>query len=176
MTIEGPFISLTGTEIVTANYLNDVSVTHGIRYWYHVVGVYINPDGISVPSNLADGYIPLSEDDDLIDFPVTALLGNFPNPFNPYTTIGFTVGAGFASIQSASNAGVGLVATHVTLDIFNIRGQRVRTLVSGIKEPGHHSVTWDSTDDRGQSVSSGIYFYRLKVGDFVETQRMLLLK
>jgi hypothetical protein len=91
------------------------------------------------------------------------LLANFPNPFNPNTTINFTVGAGLAS-------------TRVTLEIFNIRGQRVRTLISGMKEPGHHSIVWDSTDGRGQSVSSGIYFYRLTAGDFVETRRMLLLK
>jgi hypothetical protein len=109
---------------------------------------------------------------------------NFPNPFNPKTTINFTVGSGLASTQVstiASYAGHAPLeqphsSVHVTLEIFNIRGQRVRTLVSGIKEPGHHSIVWDSTDGRGQSVSSGIYFYRLTAGDFVETRRMLLLK
>jgi hypothetical protein len=114
----------------------------------------------------------------------TALLGNFPNPFNPNTTINFTVGTGLDSAQVStivSYAGHAPLeqphsSVHVTLEIFNIRGQRVRTLVSGVKEPGHHSIVWDSTDGRGQSVSSGIYFYRLTAGDFVETRRMLLLK
>jgi hypothetical protein len=103
-------------------------------------------------------------DYDMTEIPaITQLIGNFPNPFNPYTTIQFSVAAELAS-------------AHVRLEIFNIRGQRVRTLVNDIKLPGHHSVVWDGRDDHGRSVGSGVYFYRLQAGDFSQTKRMLLLK
>jgi flagellar hook assembly protein FlgD len=101
--------------------------------------------------------------DTLPEITITALHPNHPNPFNPYTTIRFSVGAGLAS-------------AHVSLDIFNIRGQRVRTLVSGYKQPGHHSVVWNGRDNDGRAVGSGVYFYRLQAGEFTETRRMLLLK
>jgi flagellar hook assembly protein FlgD len=64
----------------------------------------------------------------------------------------------------------------VVLEIFNIRGNRVRTLISGYKEAGIHNVIWDSTDDNGNTVSSGIYFYRMETANFTQSKRMLLLK
>lgn len=60
---------------------------------------------------------------------------------------------------------------HVKLDIYNILGQKVETLVDEQKEPGYHSVTWDASD-----VASGIYFYKLQAGEFTQTKRMTLLK
>ena len=85
---------------------------------------------------------------------------NFPNPFNPYTTIKFSIGE------------VG----NVVLNVYNVRGQRVRTLQNEHREPGHHSVIWDGTDDYGRAMSSGIYFYRIVAGENVATRRMLLMK
>jgi flagellar hook assembly protein FlgD len=66
--------------------------------------------------------------------------------------------------------------THVRIDIFNIRGQLVRTLVNGEFAPGEHSVVWNGTDCSGQSVGSGVYFYRMTVGEHVETNKMILMK
>ena len=60
---------------------------------------------------------------------------------------------------------------HVTLKIFNVLGQEVATLVDGIREPGYHQVSWD-----GSNMASGIYFCRLKAGDFTARRGMLLLK
>jgi hypothetical protein len=90
-------------------------------------------------------------------------LSNHPNPFNPYTTIEFSVV-------------VGLAPTHVLLEVFNIRGQRVRTLISEYMPSGNHSVVWDGRDDSGRPVGSGVYLYRLQAGEISETRRMLLLK
>jgi flagellar hook assembly protein FlgD len=87
---------------------------------------------------------------------------NFPNPFNPETTIQFTIGN----------------VENVILHVYNVRGQRVRTLLDGSREfeTGQHSVVWDGTDDLGRSMSSGIYFYRITVGEDTAVRRMLLMK
>jgi serine protease len=88
------------------------------------------------------------------------LLQNYPNPFNPSTSINF----------SLPNGG------EVRLEVYNILGARVATLVNGPMSAGRHSVVWNSTTDNGQSVASGIYFYRLVTGDQIQTRKMMLLK
>ena len=89
-----------------------------------------------------------------------ALGQNYPNPFNPSTVIPY---------QLAS-------AGHVRLDVFNVLGQRVATLVDGAQLAGFHSVRWDATDRFGRSVASGVYLYRLLVdGSVQQTKRMVLV-
>ena len=90
----------------------------------------------------------------------TRLLGNAPNPFNPSTAIGFAL----------SRRG------EVRLEVYNVGGQRVRTLASGVWEAGTHSVTWDGRDLSGGLVSSGVYFYRFESGDYSESKRMTLVR
>jgi hypothetical protein len=85
---------------------------------------------------------------------------NYPNPFNPSTKIEFTL----------AKSGI------VTLQIYNVLGRKVRTLVSENLPSGYKSVMWDGKSDEGNEVASGVYFYQLKVGDFSEPKRMLLLK
>jgi hypothetical protein len=88
------------------------------------------------------------------------LYQNYPNPFNPTTKIEFTL----------SKSGF------VTLQIYDILGRKVRTLVLEELSSGYKSVIWDGKNDDGKDVASGIYFYRLKIGDFSESKKMLLLK
>lgn len=83
-----------------------------------------------------------------------------PNPFNPSTTIEFSVAR----------------EARVDLSVFDVAGRRVRTLVSESKTPNAYRVTWDGTDDSGQRVASGVYFYRMTAGSFTETRKMVLLK
>ena len=99
----------------------------------------------------------------------TQLLGNFPNPFNPSTTIRFSLSFG---------EGRGEGASPVQINIYNIRGQRVRTLLDGSREfgDGEHSVVWNGQDDYGNQVGSGVYLYRMKVGEYQLVRRMLLVK
>lgn len=85
---------------------------------------------------------------------------NHPNPFNPNTTISFSLPA----------------AEHVKLDIYNVNGQVVRTLIDRNMPDGTHTVEWDSTDETGNPVASGIYFYRLSAGDKSLTKKMSLVK
>ena len=85
---------------------------------------------------------------------------NYPNPFNLSTTIRYTIPT----------------RSTVTIFIYNIMGQKVNTIVDETKRAGSHTAYWDGTDKAGKVVSTGVYFYRLHAGDFVETKRMLLLK
>ncbi len=90
----------------------------------------------------------------------TLLAQNTPNPFNPSTTIRFTLADG----------------GDTELQVFDVRGNNIKRLVAGSLAAGDHSVTWDGTDEDGQRVPSGVYFYRLRSGAYEGLQRMLLLK
>ena len=85
---------------------------------------------------------------------------NYPNPFNPVTTIEYGIPT----------------RSQVTIEIFNVLGQRVRTLVNGTQSAGSYRVEWAGTDDAGQSVPTGVYLYRFQAGDVVQTKKMLLIK
>ena len=89
-----------------------------------------------------------------------ALFQNFPNPFNPSTTIRFTVAA----------------ESPVELLIFNVQGQKVRTLIEDSRTAGSYRVVWDGRNDRGKLVATGVYFYRLKIGPYLSVKKMLLIK
>ncbi len=90
----------------------------------------------------------------------TALHNNYPNPFNPETTISYSVKD----------------REPVTLEIYNIKGQLVKTLVKGIQEPGNHTIVWNGTDDNGRSVSSGVYYYKMQAGKYSSTKKMIMMK
>jgi hypothetical protein len=85
---------------------------------------------------------------------------NYPNPFNPQTNIEFYLSR----------------ASDVTIEIYNVMGQKVRGLVSERLSAGQKLVTWDGKDKNGAAVSSGVYFYRITAEDFEETRKMVLLK
>ncbi|MCA9784867.1 MAG: T9SS type A sorting domain-containing protein, partial [Candidatus Cloacimonetes bacterium] len=85
---------------------------------------------------------------------------NYPNPFNPSTHIRFRLA----------------MDARVTLEVFNLLGQKVRRLASSQYPAGAHTVVWDGLSDAGTPAASGIYFYRLSAGEFVQSRRMLLLR
>lgn len=93
-----------------------------------------------------------------------SLSANYPNPFNPVTGIRYTVG----SKQT--------YPVPVTLRVYNVLGQLVRTLVNEPKESGTHEVSWDGKDGNGNEVASGVYFYSLKAGNFTQTKKMVLIR
>jgi len=100
-----------------------------------------------------------NEDPNLVPF-TTALDKNYPNPFNPETTIRF----------STKEAG------QVRLSIYNLKGQLIRNLVDENKAAGQHRVIWNGKDDRGSNVASGIYFYRMDATNYSATKKMMLMK
>jgi hypothetical protein len=89
-----------------------------------------------------------------------SLSQNYPNPFNPSTEIRFALPK----------------SCEVRVEVLNVLGQTIRTLASGLQTAGIHFVTWDGTDEKGNSVSSGVYFYRVVSDEFTTSRKMLLLK
>ena len=85
---------------------------------------------------------------------------NYPNPFNPTTTIKYAL---FQSSQ-------------VTISVYDMLGRFVKTLVNNTQEPGVKTIQWDAKDEQGNRISAGVYIYKLKSGDFMETKEMILLK
>ena len=101
----------------------------------------------------------VSTDEDLIPL-VTKLNQNYPNPFNPETTINYSL---------KENA-------KVSINIYNIKGQKVRTLIKDKLEAGDYSIIWNGKNDNNKPVSSGIYFYKHKTSKYENTKKMILLK
>ncbi|MEZ4764492.1 MAG: FlgD immunoglobulin-like domain containing protein [Calditrichia bacterium] len=105
-----------------------------------------------VPTGIRDGSENLPDTPQLFD--------NYPNPFNPGTNIRF-------ALPSAQD---------IQLNIYNARGQQVRSLANGNYLPGNHNLFWDATNDNGERVASGVYFYQLRAGVFQQSQKMLLIQ
>ena len=91
---------------------------------------------------------------------ISQLIGNYPNPFNPETTISYNIKE----------------ADLVSLDIYNVKGQKVKSLVNDRQTAGRHDIVWNGKDDNGKSVSSGVFFYRMKSGKYTSTKKMILMK
>ncbi len=89
-----------------------------------------------------------------------ALHQNYPNPFNPITSISYNL----------PNDGL------VKINIYNIMGTIIKTLVNGFQKSGYNSVQWNATNNRNEPVSGGLYLYTIHVGEFRRTKKMLLLK
>ena len=89
-----------------------------------------------------------------------SLYQNFPNPFNPVTTLRYDL----------PENGI------VTIIIYDMLGRDVKTLISEYQDPGYRSIIWDATNDYGKPVSAGVYLYKIQASDFVQTKKMVLLK
>ena len=151
------FVPAPGTEVhSTADpYWTDPD-NHGSGVYYKVTAVdhagnESDPASPDMTTGSGDGRLPQA----------FALGQNVPNPFNPSTTIYYDVPLGGGD---------------VSIRVFDVAGRLVRTLVSGHQSAGAKSVTWSGVNDRGQSVSSGIYFYRMTAPGFTRTKKMVLLR
>ncbi len=128
-------------------------------YCYTITPYNIIGDGGTATSN--DIVVEITYADFVLNPEIE--LSNFPNPFNPSTTIEFNLPQSFETAK---------------IEIFNIKGQRVKTFSNlQITQSSNHQITWNGTDENHKSVSSGIYFYQLKVDDkIVKTRKMMLIK
>jgi hypothetical protein len=128
-----------------------IGTASGGRFKIHL-GFSSRPSG-QIPTdidNSDDSPLPL----------VFNLKPNYPNPFNPTTAIDYSIPK----------------HGHVSLAVFNIIGQRVKTIVDGDQSAGNYTVYWDGKDEFGQPVASGIYIYRLSAENESKTRKMVLLK
>jgi hypothetical protein len=135
------------TEVETGNtYTAGVSAHYSSGFESEIVTVDFTFTGVGTNPNV----IP----------EVTVLNGNYPNPFNPTTDIVYGV---------AEDA-------NVTIEIYNVRGQKVKTLVDEYQDAGSYRVNWNGTNDNNQQLSSGIYFYKMDSGRYTSTKKMILMK
>lgn len=125
-----------------------------------VTGPTIAP-GFSGRQCFSVTYYPLDADDANPGLSYSFELSqNRPNPFNPSTRVDYSLAR----------------KSHVNIEVFNILGQRVITLVDGEQEAGPHYVVWEGRDGTGNQVASGIYFYKMVAGDYVQTRKMALMR
>jgi len=154
MTNASGAFTLTG---VPGNATYTISVSRAGYHTNNETQITVEESNFVLPSPIV--MRPTSEADVTKPF-VTALRANYPNPFNPSTTIAFD--------------------THkdgrVVIDIFNIKGQKVKALVNDVRQAGSHKIVWNGQDDFGRDVSSGIYFYRMQTEGYAATRKMLLMK
>lgn len=152
----------------------EVAVLRGHHSW--VSGVAFSPDGLLLASAAADGFTLLwgnpqptaveeterSTEGSLARPASYTLAQSIPNPFNPQTTIRYALPE----------------PAEIRLVIYDLTGQRIRTLVQGVQQPGWYTVGWAGRDEEGREVASGIYLYRMEAMDrgFAETKRMLLVR
>ena len=142
-------------EVTETEYL-DTDVPVG-TYTYYATAIY-NEEYESSPSNQVT--IDHTDANETVVPAVTALKGNYPNPFNPETTISF-------SLKEAN---------HVVLEIYDIKGKKVRTLVNDYLSASEHEIVWDGKNESRQTAASGVYFYRMSTKDYSEVRKMIILK
>jgi len=132
-----------------------------------IIGAFGNGTGLNMRAFLMRQYVDFltgestSIEENKVVQVTPNLEQNYPNPFNPSTTISFSVE------QTTS---------FVTLEIFNLKGQIVKQLVSEQLPAGQHTIIWNGKDNSNKAVSSGIYIYKMKSGNYTSTKKMLLLK
>ncbi len=116
-----------------------------------IIGIYMQKVSTAGFTPIADNTIPRK---------AVTLHQNYPNPFNPTTTISFAM----------KNS------DRVNLNIYNVKGQKVKELANDVFEQGIHTLVWDGKDANNKSVASGIYYYQIKSGGYTQTKKMLLMK
>lgn len=149
--VTDPGLDDLGYVVGTASWKPGEALTPGTAYLWQVrartegrVGQWSNPVAFSTQPSAARYYLE----------------ANYPNPFNPRTTIAFT-------LPAVSNAEV---------DIFDLKGTRVWSKTLSGLAAGRHTLSWEGRDFRGDPVASGVYFYRLRAGDYEQTRKMVLIK
>ena len=143
---------------VTTNYFTDEDMEPGIEFFYRVSGYvgywtnYSNTVSITIES------LDLKNTNNVPnDFLIHQ---NYPNPFNPITTLRYNL----------------LEESHVDVTVYDMLGNVVNNLVNANQSSGYKSIQWNATNNQGQSVSAGVYLYKIQAGNFVDTKKMILLK
>jgi hypothetical protein len=159
----GEFIRVNLNPVTETHYTDATLPDTGV-YWYYVIAIYSNNQWLaeSFGSVKDHGYttsVSISEGESQI--PTEFFLSqNYPNPFNPTTLISF-------GLPTDSD---------VKVEVFNLLGQRVRTLLHSQEKAGYKTIIWDGNDESGKGVASGVYFYKVEAGKYNETKKMTLLR
>ncbi len=143
--------------VTTSNFIDDLTEVEGIQFDYTIASV--RGEDTSEESEVFHLIFTANGQGDVPGY-TNHLWQNYPNPFNPETKIRFSLAE----------------KNDVTLKIFNVRGQLVRTLVNGKLDQGPHEIDWRGKNENDKPVGSGVYFYKLKIGNDHFIKKMLLLK
>jgi hypothetical protein len=158
-TIDNPAITSNYSTVGIENHLQDGGLTYSYADIYPVTATHLQAGlAIKFTTTAPDQFV--SNEDQIINPPLFNLGQNYPNPFNPETRISFSLSA----------------KSDVLLDIYNLKGQKIRTMHSGILAKGAHLLTWNGKDDNGAAASSGVYLYRMTAGGKTQTRKMVLMK
>ena len=142
--------SINGTEYVDSN------IVVSEIYYYRLSAIDYNGN-TSLYTDILSAELLTLEEFLPLDF---ALYQNYPNPFNPLTKIKYDLPK----------------ESHVTIQIFDLQGRKINTIIDEKRNPGRSMVTWDAKNDNGESVSAGMYIYMIKAGEYVEKRKMVYLK
>ncbi|UCH62148.1 MAG: carboxypeptidase regulatory-like domain-containing protein [Fidelibacterota bacterium] len=144
---------------VEANTFTDESLAEGIDYHYAVKAVDANGNESDLSAEVSISTIAVADGQSIPD--AYALGANYPNPFNPSTTITYQLPE----------------AGHVNLQVYDLTGKVVNTLVGEYQPAGYHQVLWNGKDHKGAPMATGVYFYRIVAGKgYAETRKMVLMK
>jgi hypothetical protein len=159
----GEFEKITLNPVSGTSYV-DNAVPDTNRYWYYASAVFTNglwaaeSFGSNREGGRATSITGIAETPQV---PAEFYLSqNYPNPFNPTTTISF-------GLPQDSD---------VKVEVFNLLGQKVRTLVDGNEKAGYKTLVWNGKDDSGKGVTSGVYFYKIDAGSFSQSKKMIMIK
>ena len=155
---------------MTYTLADGATLPDNISFYFSVInipGTSLNPELLNVVCSFPDEDNPIavntvtaSADDNIMLPDEFALFQNYPNPFNPSTQISFDIPK----------------SEFITLRIFNLLGQDVKTLTSKIMNPGRYTFEWDGKDLLSNDVASGVYFYELRGESFISRKKMLLIR
>jgi len=147
------------TQFYDADYITEATPMQTGNFNMLGIVTEFNTAAQITPRAIAD-FNPTAIQDEVVTGAGMNLLGNFPNPFNPNTTIRFTA-------EKAEPA---------TVTIYNQKGQMVKNYIVPVTLKGINNLSWDGKDENGRSVSSGLYYFRLKSGSYSSTKKMVLMK
>ncbi len=150
---------LINQELVTDSSYSDNTVLNDSTYTYFVTAVY--SDGESISSNMITATpVEQASRDNNRNQAITSLGSNYPNPFNPSTTIQF-------SLKEKSM---------VNIDVYNIKGQLIKNLTHSLFVSGNHQILWNGQDNNNHKVGSGVYFVKMKTNTYSNIRKIILLK
>lgn len=158
-TVDNPALTSNYSTVGIENHFQDDGLTYSYANQYPITARPLQAGlAVKFTTNPPDNYVA---NNDLIDNQIPFVLTqNYPNPFNPETTISFSI----------------ITKADVSLDVYNLKGQKIKSLHKGVLAKGNHQITWNGTDDNGSSVSSGVFIYKMKAGNLTQTRKMILLK
>lgn len=170
------YFSIQGITTTSLNIPGSLGLTPGKTYFYEVIAIFSGVDSIesaeqsftiksslkrtcrtTLSSNTSIASAEFNNDQVPKEFTVSQ---NYPNPFNPSTVISYSVP----------------ISSLVSIRVFNLLGQEVKTLINTERQAGYYTVQWNGDNNSGRTVASGMYIYRVEAGQYVKTMKMMLLK